>query len=86
MLTTSHPAVPAPTTAGESLDALIPAAAAGDRAATASLVTRYTSLIRNVARGYRLTDSDVEDVTQTVWMRCFQHLSGSGNRGRCPVG
>jgi RNA polymerase sigma factor (sigma-70 family) len=74
MRTTSHPALPAQTTAGESLDVLIPAAAAGDRLATASLVNRYTSLIRSVARGYRLTDSDVDDVTQTVWMRCFQHL------------
>jgi RNA polymerase sigma factor (sigma-70 family) len=75
MLTTSHPALPAQTTAVHTLDALIPAAAAGDRAATANLVNRYTSLIRNVARGYRLTESDVEDVIQTVWMRCFQHLA-----------
>lgn len=72
---TTSPVLPVQAAASNSLDALIPAAAAGDRAAAASLVNNYTSLIRGVARRYRLTESDVEDVTQTVWMRCFQHLT-----------
>jgi RNA polymerase sigma factor (sigma-70 family) len=59
----------------DGLGVLVAAAAAGDRHAWRDLVGRYTSMVRSVARGYRLNDSDVDDVAQTVWLRCFQHLS-----------
>lgn len=72
MMTTNHPAQVA---VSDNLQVLIPAVVAGHREATSILVQRYSSLIRNVARGYRLSESDVEDVMQTVWMRCFQHLT-----------
>ena len=41
------------------------------------MVERYSSMLPNVTRGYRLNDADVdvEDVVQAVWLRCFQHLS-----------
>src|SRR6478752_4205833 len=69
-------ALPARAASGsDSLCSLVPAAAAGDRDAWNHLVERYSSMIRNVARGYRLNHGDVEDVVQTVWLRCFQHLS-----------
>lgn len=59
----------------EGVCVLVAAAVAGDQDAWNDLVGRYTPMIRNVARGYRLNDSDIHDVTQTVWLRCFQHLS-----------
>lgn len=73
--TTAEPTTAHPAAGRDGLDVVVPAAAAGNRAATATLVDRFTPLIRSVARRYRLTDSDVEDVTQTVWLRCFQHLA-----------
>jgi len=75
-MATSRSAQPVQDRGTDSLDALVPAAAAGDRTACRALVDRYTSMIRNVARGYRLGESDIDDVAQTVWMSCFQHLSG----------
>src|SRR6476660_6525459 len=77
MATISPPGSPVLPQQGEldSLSSLVPAAAAGDRDAWERLVARYSSMVGNVARGYRLDAGDVEDVTQTVWMRCFQHLS-----------
>ena len=59
----------------ECLSLLVRAAAAGNRDAWNHLVERYAPMIRSVAKGYRLNNSDVEDVTQTVWLRCFEHLS-----------
>jgi len=76
MMVTTDPALPKQASEDDRLDALVPAAAAGDRDAFNRLVDRYTPLIRNVARGYRLSQFDVDDVVQTVWMRCFQHLAG----------
>ena len=75
-MATNRSARPVQVRVTDSLDSLVPAAAAGDRTACKSLVDRYTSMVRNVARGYRLGESDIDDVAQTVWMRCFQHLSG----------
>jgi len=77
MATISPPGSPVLPQQGEldSLSSLVPAAAAGDRDAWERLVARYSSMVGNVARGYRLNAGDVEDVTQTVWMRCFQHQS-----------
>lgn len=69
----ARPVRPEPRTDGLTL--LVRAAAAGDRGAWNHLVERYGPMIRNIARRYRLNSSDVEDVTQTVWLRCFEHLS-----------
>ena len=76
MMVATRQALPEQASPNDRLDALVPAAAAGDRNAFNALVDRFTPLIRYVARGYRLSQFDVDDVVQTVWMRCFQHLAG----------
>lgn len=47
---------------------------AGDEAAWAALVRRYEPMIIGLTRRYRLNPSDAEDVSQTVWLRLFEHL------------
>lgn len=51
-------------------------AAEGDQRAWALLVTRHQQLLRGVARGYRLSDAQVDDVVQTAWLRLVEHLGG----------
>lgn len=53
---------------------LIVAAAQGDQRAWDALVDRYAGLVWSTARGYRLGDSDAEDVCQTVWLRLVEQL------------
>lgn len=53
---------------------LVDAARHGDGWAWDELVGRFLPLVRTVARGYRLDDSDVDDVAQIVWLRLFEHL------------
>src|SRR5664279_2591374 len=54
---------------------LVHAAKRGDRRAWNSLVARYSPLVASVARGYRLSPSDTEDVSQTVWLKLVQNLA-----------
>jgi RNA polymerase sigma factor (sigma-70 family) len=54
---------------------LVTAANDGDRLAWDALVARYTPLVIQVTRRYRLTPSDSDDVCQVVWMRVLQHLN-----------
>ena len=54
--------------------ALLGAAAQGDQSAWNSIVDRYQSLLWSVARSYRLSDSDAQDVIQTTWLRLVEHL------------
>ena len=53
---------------------LVMAANDGDRLAWEALVTRYTPLVVQITRRYRLTPSDSDDVCQVVWMRVLQYL------------
>lgn len=53
---------------------LINAAARGDAGAWDALVDRYAGLVWSTARGFRLPESDVEDVSQTVWLRLVEQL------------
>jgi RNA polymerase sigma factor (sigma-70 family) len=53
---------------------LVVAAIDGDRYAWDSLVSRYTPLVVQITRRYRLSASDSEDVAQVVWLRVLQHL------------
>lgn len=39
-----------------------------------SLVQRYGRMVSSIARSYRLSEADVADVSQTVWMRLVEHL------------
>jgi RNA polymerase sigma factor (sigma-70 family) len=63
---------------------LVERARCGDDAAWAVLVKEFTPLIRGVARRFRLTDSDVADVVQTVWLRLAQNIASihDGDRVR----
>src|SRR6476646_4730605 len=62
MATISPPGSPVLPQQGEldSLSSLVPAAAAGDRDAWERLVARYSSMVGNVARGYRLNAVDID--------------------------
>jgi RNA polymerase sigma factor (sigma-70 family) len=56
------------------VDRLVAAAARGDDGAWASLVERFTTRVRAVARRHRLSPDDVEDVVQTAWLRLVEHI------------
>jgi RNA polymerase sigma factor (sigma-70 family) len=50
------------------------AAGRGDEDAWRRLVGRFAGLVWAVARGYRLSDADAQDVSQTTWLRLAEHL------------
>ena len=56
------------------LSDLVQAAGAGDQKAWNELIDRHIPLVFAVARRYRLSDKDCEDVSQTVWLRLLEHL------------
>jgi RNA polymerase sigma factor (sigma-70 family) len=72
--------VPGPTTTPASTSRyadptdLVLAAIDGNRDAWDSLVTRYTPLVAQITRRFRLSASDSEDVVQVVWLRVLQYL------------
>lgn len=53
---------------------LVSQASAGDRAAWEQLVDRYGGLVWRVTRDFRLAESDRADVSQTTWLRLFEHI------------
>jgi RNA polymerase sigma factor (sigma-70 family) len=55
------------------LSALVRAGAAGDPSALTRLVARFDGLLRGVARSYRLTAWDTDDVIQATWLQFMQH-------------
>jgi RNA polymerase sigma factor (sigma-70 family) len=59
---------------GLSVEQLVQAAREGDSRAWTAIIQRYGGLIRNVARRYRLSPADVEDVSQLVWAKLFDHI------------
>ncbi len=65
----------APTQRDREVVALVQAAQAGGDAAWARLVARFDRQVRGIARSYRLTPADVEDVTQTTWLRLFKSIA-----------
>lgn len=56
------------------LERVVAAAAAGSEPAWAWLQQRFSGRIRRVARSHRLGPEDVQDVTQTTWLRLFEHI------------
>lgn len=56
------------------VDELVEAAASGDAQAWDEMVDRYASLVVAVCRHFRLSDADLHDVSQTVWLRLVEHL------------
>lgn len=55
---------------------LVRESAGGSAEAWSELVGRYAPLVMSVIRSYRLTTVDAQDVSQTVWLRLVEHLSG----------
>lgn len=56
------------------LAGLLRDAAGGDQGAWDQLVDRYAGLVVAVARRYRLSEADLGDVSQTVWLRLVENL------------
>ena len=56
---------------------VVAAAAGGDEQAWALLQDRYAKRVRSVARTYRLTPHDIDDVAQATWLRLLENI---GNR------
>lgn len=54
---------------------LVSAAASGERTAWDQIVERFTPLLLATARKYRLSDHEVADVVQTVWLHLVEHLT-----------
>jgi RNA polymerase sigma factor (sigma-70 family) len=61
---------------GSSVEQLVQAAREGDSGAWAAITQRYAELICRVARRYRLSPVDVEDISQLVWLQLFDHIDG----------
>jgi RNA polymerase sigma factor (sigma-70 family) len=56
------------------LAVLVGDAADGDQRAWEALVDRLSPLLWSIARGYRLSQPDAEDVIHTAWMRLLERL------------
>lgn len=54
---------------------LLVAARLGDQRAWDVIVQRFMPLVLSVARRFRLSEKDVEDVSQTVWLRLAENLN-----------
>jgi RNA polymerase sigma factor (sigma-70 family) len=52
---------------------LVRAGAAGDTVALSRLVARFDRALRGVARSYRLSSWDTDDVIQATWLQFVQH-------------
>jgi RNA polymerase sigma factor (sigma-70 family) len=59
---------------GSSVEQLVQAALEGNSGAWAAIIQRYAELVRRVARRYRLSNADVEDVSQLVWLQLVDHI------------
>ena len=57
------------------LATLVRASADGDQDAWKELVRRYAGMVAIIARGYRLSPADAQDICQLVWLRLVEHLS-----------
>ena len=57
-----------------SLPELVRAAVAGDQEAWSALVHKYVPLVYSITHRYRLTPTDAQDVSQTLWLRLLEHL------------
>jgi RNA polymerase sigma factor (sigma-70 family) len=75
---------PKPAKADPELTSLVRAAVAGDGSAFATLVARFDRPLRSVARSYRLSAWDADDVIQSTWIQFLEH--GSKLREPAAVG
>ncbi|MEV4349296.1 sigma-70 family RNA polymerase sigma factor [Actinoplanes sp. NPDC049596] len=56
------------------LVSLVNGSIAGDEECWNQLVRRYAGLVAGVIRRYRITDADIQDISQLVWLRLIEHL------------
>jgi len=56
------------------LENLVAAARRGDNVAWSALHARFDRTLRAIARSYRLSGSDVDDVSQVAWVRLYEHI------------
>ena len=61
--------------ASAELCSLVRAAQAGDQRAWEALVPRLSPILRTVARDYRLSAADVDDMVQATWVAAFSHIA-----------
>jgi RNA polymerase sigma factor (sigma-70 family) len=47
---------------------------AGDAFAWRELIDHYEPLLRRIARQYRLSSQETDDVVQVTWQRCLEHI------------
>jgi RNA polymerase sigma factor (sigma-70 family) len=59
---------------GERVSWLVRRAAAGDECAWEELVEKFDGLVRHIARSYRLSKADADDVSQITWLRLFENI------------
>jgi RNA polymerase sigma factor (sigma-70 family) len=57
-----------------SSDALVERIRAGDASAWRELVCEYEPMMQRIARQYRLSSQDADDVVQLSWLRCLEHF------------
>jgi RNA polymerase sigma factor (sigma-70 family) len=58
------------------IQTVVTGAAAGDEDAWRELVARFAPLLARIARGFRLSPADAEDVAQATWLRLHEHIGG----------
>jgi len=58
----------------DGLAATVAAAAEDDQRAWDALVVRFTPMLRRVARSYRLSAQDADDVVQQCWIALLPHI------------
>ncbi|MGH3178425.1 MAG: RNA polymerase sigma factor [Streptosporangiaceae bacterium] len=63
---------------------LVTRAMHGDEQAWDALVERYAPLVWSICRRYRLSDADVHDVSQSVWLGLVNHLGKLRDPGALP--
>jgi RNA polymerase sigma factor (sigma-70 family) len=73
MLQQCEPAPVQPPETDRELVALVRAAAAGDEVAVGRLVARFDRVLRGIARSYRLSSWDADDVVQATWLQFIRH-------------
>ena len=69
-----------------SVIALVTRAAGDDQQAWDELIERYAPLVWATGTRYRLSNHDIEDVGQSVWLLLVAQLGKLRERPRCPAG
>jgi RNA polymerase sigma factor (sigma-70 family) len=69
---------------GDELTAIVRASVDGDEDAWNALVHRYASLVVAVIRRYRVAESDIQDISQLVWLHLIEHLRNMRDEAALP--